>query len=389
MSGEHSTVGLIEEMFEVASTAFKMLETRLVNVEISERSNYQQEEALLQISAKTKVVDSKAGPVDAIRVVIDSNLNFKVYVYLELVEDGKLTSPESIASLVILKKMNDKSIFICKGIPDYSSYKQSIGYDSKSVVYVDLPSDTVRHVNCLRISERSEKQRVFICHYCSSLKTYLLRQKRKRHSNVSNHDERQGTSSNHPIEYLSPLSKDSRLKNILKENKLLKGMLRRNKNKQSFQLELNDEQSEEMSELVNAISSSKEASDELEKIFTEAEEDKGIFLRNCWEEDAVERLNVAGKKGNRWSPVTIRLSLAVYTRSPSAFRALRSLKILQLPCERTVKSHMNNFRKNPGINSDAIRHSALMYEEHKTRLSAQGKLLPLGEGVLMWDETKV
>jgi hypothetical protein len=50
---------------------------------------------------------------------------------------------------------------------------------------------------------------------------------------------------------------------------------------------------------------------------------------------------------------------------------------------------MNNFRKNPGINSDAIRHSALMYEEHKTRLSAQGKLLPLGEGVLMWDETKV
>ena len=83
------------------------------------------------------------------------------------------------------------------------------------------------------------------------------------------------------------------------------------------------------------------------------------------------------------------IALAIYSRCPSAFKAVKSLNILQLPSERTMKTHMNRFKKSAGINEDDMRQSAALYKEHKTRLSAQGKNLPLGEGVLIWDETKV
>ena len=81
--------------------------------------------------------------------------------------------------------------------------------------------------------------------------------------------------------------------------------------------------------------------------------------------------------------------MAVYSRSPSAFKALKSLGILQLPSERCLKIHMNCVKKADGINEEDIRHSALKYEDHITSSMAHGKLKPLGQGILIWDETKV
>ena len=37
-----------------------------------------------------------------------------------------------------------------------------------------------------------------------------------------------------------------------------------------------------------------------------------------------------GRQGNQWSSVTIRLALAVYCRSPSAYEVLKSFGLLQL-----------------------------------------------------------
>ena len=81
--------------------------------------------------------------------------------------------------------------------------------------------------------------------------------------------------------------------------------------------------------------------------------------------------------------------MAIYSRSPAAFKAIRSLDILQLPSERTLKINMSQFKKKSGINEDDIRQSSVMYDEHKKRLQSEGKMLPLGEGILIWDETKV
>ena len=60
-----------------------------------------------------------------------------------------------------------------------------------------------------------------------------------------------------------------------------------------------------------------------------------------------------------------------------------------MPCERTMKAEMHKFKKDPGINEEDIRQSAEMYASHKARKVQNNDPLPLGEGVLMWDETKV
>ena len=83
------------------------------------------------------------------------------------------------------------------------------------------------------------------------------------------------------------------------------------------------------------------------------------------------------------------IALAIYSRSLAAFKALRSLKILNLPCEQSMKTHMNCLRKEEGVNEDDLRYSAKKYEEHKRTLALEGKHLHTGEGVLIWDETKV
>ncbi|CAH3160936.1 unnamed protein product [Porites lobata] len=51
----------------------------------------------------------------------------------------------------------------------------------------------------------------------------------------------------------------------------------------------------------------------------------------------LHRFDTTGKTGNRWSPATIRVALAICSRSPAAFRAVRSLGILQLPCSKEIR----------------------------------------------------
>lgn len=59
--------------------------------------------------------------------------------------------------------------------------------------------------------------------------------------------------------------------------------------------------------------------------------------------------NVAtGYRKNHWSMVTIRLALAVYTRSPAAYDALRSFGIIQLPCKATLQAYTGAFRDKAG-----------------------------------------
>ena len=311
-------------------SAYKLFDARIIVAETDHNCT----EPFLEVSMKTKDYEVETGPFDAVRVVVDRKLHFQICMYGELVEDGTLLNPEDISNLMILKKLNDKQFFVCKGIRDYSSYKQSIGYDSKSVTHVSQPTDTVRHVNCTRICEKSQKQRAFLCNSCSSLKLYLAKQKRK-HDSISRED-RQQSSSTFPFEYLSPVSKKARMTNIRSENKKLRIKVGRvlTASKDVFRLELNDNQGQELTELVHAISSSKVGMDELEKIFDEAEEvgeERSCILRKIWEDDVSDigsfnkdqlvngknelhvtyivhvYIVVTGKRGNRWSPITIRL----------------------------------------------------------------------------------
>ena len=51
---------------------------------------------------------------------------------------------------------------------------------------------------------------------------------------------------------------------------------------------------------------------------------------------------------------------------------------------------MNQYKKDAGINEEDMKQNAVKYEDHMKQLQEQGRtLLPLGEGILIWDETKV
>ena len=50
-----------------------------------------------------------------------------------------------------------------------------------------------------------------------------------------------------------------------------------------------------------------------------------------------QRRKATGRKMNRWSMITRRTALAVFTRSPAVYEALKSIRILQLPSIRSLK----------------------------------------------------
>lgn len=54
-------------------------------------------------------------------------------------------------------------------------------------------------------------------------------------------------------------------------------------------------------------------------------------------------------------------TLAVYTRSPSAYEALKSFQIIQLPGVRTLKDYINSNREDPGNIQERLKHSREEY----------------------------
>lgn len=289
---------VFKEMAELVSDRCSRVESRIILAE----SEHNRLEPFLEVAMKAKSYQPETGPLDAIRLIIDVSLHFRVYVYAELVEQGTLSSAEDIDKLMVLQRMNDERFFVCTGVKEYSLFKQSIGYDAKSVVHVALPNDTVRHVDCIRMGQKTAMQKTSLCKSCSSLKQHLTRQKRRHEESHSNHEEHKTASSKFPFDYLSPASKKARLTNIKKENHALKVKVKRFRD---VRLELNDDQSKEMAELVHTISNSEAGKIELEKIFNEAEEvgeGRGYSLKNIWEEDVsdIETFNKDQLTNSKW-----------------------------------------------------------------------------------------
>lgn len=83
------------------------------------------------------------------------------------------------------------------------------------------------------------------------------------------------------------------------------------------------------------------------------------------------------------------IALSIFSRSPSAYHALKSLGILQLPCDRTLRDYMYKHSSSPGISEEALLEMAEKYKMFKEERVEAGYPRPLSEGVLIWDEVKV
>ena len=95
----------------------------------------------------------------------------------------------------------------------------------------------------------------------------------------------------------------------------------------------------------------------------------------------------------------------MYTRSPAAYEALRSFKLLQLPCVRTLKYYIDFNLEEAGEVEKRLVEKKVQYDrlvsltqENISRKSSRllveseedkSEVLPLGEGSLIIDEVKV
>ena len=96
-----------------------------------------------------------------------------------------------------------------------------------------------------------------------------------------------------------------------------------------------------------------------------------------------------GNRGNRWNLVTYRLALAVYTRSPAAYEALKSFNILQLPSKCSLQAFLSENSSNPGVNEEKISQQKHLYDAFREKKRKEGKQEPRGDGILIFDEVKV
>ena len=83
-------------------------------------------------------------------------------------------------------------------------------------------------------------------------------------------------------------------------------------------------------------------------------------------------------------------ALAVYTRSPSAYEALKSFQLLQLPCVRTLKDYIHSNQEEAGSIQQRLK---ICHDEYDRMVNAQkqlnSKTIAFCEGVLILDEVKV
>ena len=194
------------------------------------------------------------------------------------------------------------------------------------------------------------------------------------------------------LKYLTPKTKRRTLQ---KKTAKLRKLTKKLEKYDSFvSCDLNIEQSEEMNEIVGKINS--DFSADLEQLFKE--HDKGSVLKSIWENDMKtnktafykdQNKNTNATSGSRYSVITYRVALAVFSRSPAAYEALKSFQILNLPSVSTLKNFMRSNREDPGPIYNRLAEEQRNCESIRDFRHQMKLPLPLGEGALIFDEVKV
>ena len=201
--------------------------------------------------------------------------------------------------------------------------------------------------------------------------------------------------------FLTPTSKKIRLKRLhrqrleLKKNRILTAKLA------THSIWLDNCQSQEMKEIVDNINTnfSNDVNDVLSEISDNAfrEALKGVWKQNSRKQLAKDRKgfnkdqvrNSQSKKSNKWNTVTLRMALAVYSRSPAAYWALCKFELLQLPSIWTLKNNFKQYNEQPGVNHSYLAKQRLKYANCKKISEERGEVGPTDEGMLIFDEVKV
>ena len=86
---------------------------------------------------------------------------------------------------------------------------------------------------------------------------------------------------------------------------------------------------------------------------------------------------------------SICVALAVYTRSPTAYEALKGMGILQLPSISALKAFTSFNVEQAGFSEERLSHARKQYNAMMEEKRAAKKIVPFNKGILIFDEVKV
>ena len=260
--------------------------------------------ALVIYHSRHLMFDSSTGPYQAVRLIIfpggEWRLDSPIYEH-RVIASGRFTVPEPSAiprDLLELatKFITDKHV-LCPGVLGVDDLQNVLGYIPKPVNLFNGPITTVHSKTCKMWhipsaqnvkskAEESDVRHQRVCGECLIASRYVHEQiQKKREMDSSKRHERQQPSSNYPMKFLSPKSKTARYANSrLQRHRLekhVKKLYKRTK------IELPQEQSTELCQLIETIESSDAGKKELANIFNEGNQytsDKGMKAGECLKE---------------------------------------------------------------------------------------------------------
>ena len=329
------------------------------------------------------------GPYKAVRILVDHTGKYEFQVQFSTIHSGKVD--DGSLDVYMNQMKSDSKFTMCPGVENvYIEIKDSI--KRKPNKLREWPGlKRMDNIDCklwYNSEENPKDMSKAVCPPCYSL-IKSMKQTKKRDKLKKN------TATNTPprtmpLKFLTPKTRKRTLKKRRQKTYKLSKTLEKY---QALSCSLNADQSSEMQNILATINN--QFSDELNKLL--AENNKGDIIRKIWDNDLKEnkaafmkdQAKNTGDTGNRFSTITYRVALAIFSRSPAAYEALKSFGILTLPSVSTLKTFMRSNVGDPGPIYERLAEEQKHYNEIHKFKSTMGQVTPSSEGALIFDEVKV
>ena len=346
-------------------------------------------------------VTASGTPVSIVRLMVRRDGHF---VYEALLggakESGDCSHDLHQVNQYLAKMVPSGKHKFCPGLENYEEEFAAVKFDTKQLRRYGFPLKRIDSMTCkvwhslpssATMDERTSSS--VLCSSCKALRRHLRQLKGRAEARTEeDRAERQKVSSHVPIKFLSPHSQTARRSHARHDREV---STRRLEKHRFMEMLLSQKQSHELASACRTIADSQP--DVVTEVIATAPSDHAA-IRSAWEADLAkaraefasdQEKNETGRNSNCWSIITYRVALAVYTRSPAAYEALKSFGILQLPSSRSLKQFTGGHLNKPGQCEDILVDHYEKYKLFQEHQVTAGKKRPLGEGVLIFDEVKV
>lgn len=260
-------------------------------VEVVERSG----KPSLVVVKKRKASLSDDVPFDDVRLVVDANGEYRLFVYhFELVRRGtiNINQPGQLRNAINEVVENRP----CPGVDTRITGQQD--YLSSEVEEQTLPWHRVLSRNCARLIKNAQCESGRKCRCCYKTEQKLSeRLNQKKSLTEEDVRSRQSVSSKVRFSCLSPKSQSKRLKNMRQSRKNMTKQVKRYRKK--FSVLMSDTHSSDLDKLMERVESTPMGRKEFEKCVAEADSLRpgaGQVLREIWDSDKVNFRKDQAKK---------------------------------------------------------------------------------------------